>query len=339
MAEKIYKEKIKKILISRTDNIGDVILTLPLISECKSYFTSAKLVLLTKSVVKDLLMGYEDIDEFIFIDDFKNNIGLFKKIRSECFDIVFSVYPRLSLAVIFFLSGIKYRVGTAYRGYSFLYNIKVKEHRKSAEKHEAQYNLNLLNTVTGEFSQNINFKFKISENEKQELIKKLNNKFNLTPDDKFIIIHPGSRQSALDLPLKTLKEYIQKFLKEFSDYKIIITGTKNDEYQINCLTKSFQSEIGKVIFNSLDMFNLRELMILIELSSLFISNSTGPIHIAGALGKKIIGFYPNVPPISPVRWKPLSNYVRILTPTQISTNMEEIKAEQIIQHTNELLKM
>ncbi len=101
MAEKIYKEKIKKILISRTDNIGDVILTLPLISECKSYFTSAKLVLLTKSVVKDLLMGYEDIDEFIFIDDFKI-ILVYSKNNGLSVLILFFSLPRLSLAVIFF---------------------------------------------------------------------------------------------------------------------------------------------------------------------------------------------------------------------------------------------
>lgn len=339
MLQKILIEKVQKILVSRTDNIGDIILTLPLISECKKYFKNAKVFFLTKGVVRDLLFGYEDIDDFIFIDGFKSKLDLIKKIRSEKFDIVFCVYPRFLLSLIFFLSGIKYRVGTAYRGYSFLYNIKVKEHRKFADKHEAQYNLNLLNTITGDESKNVVFKFKVDEQEKEKLLEKLKDKINFSSDEKFIIIHPGSRSSALDLPISTLQQFIEIFLREFKNYKIIITGTKNDESQIENLLSNFRNEVGKTIYNCIALFTLRELMVLIELSSLFISNSTGPIHIAGALGKKIIGFYPNAAPMSPVRWRPLSENAKILTPSKNPTDMNEINADQIMKLTYELLEM
>jgi len=336
---KIKKEGIKKILVSRTDNIGDVILTLPLISEIKKHFPQAKIVFLVKSNLKSLLNDYEDIDDFIFIDEIKSNIDLYKKICAENFDLVFCVYPRFNLSLLFFLCGIKYRVGTAYRGYSFLYNLKVKEHRKYAEKHESQYNLNLLNSLMGENSQSIEFKFKISENEKLDLINKLSQELDFKSNYKFIIIHPGSRQSAIDLPLNTLKEFIRVFLNEFKNYKIFITGSKDDKLQIDNLLEDFKDEIGKNIINVSNLLNLRELMVLIDLSYLFISNSTGPIHIAGALNKKIIGFYPNVPPMHPVRWKPLSKNAKILTPTINLSDMSEIKAEDIIRLTYELLEL
>ncbi|MCX7834214.1 MAG: glycosyltransferase family 9 protein [Ignavibacteria bacterium] len=339
MLSKVNLQKIRKVLISRTDNIGDIILTLPLISECKSYFKNVKIVFLTRNVIADLLKGYEDIDDFIFLDEYKSYYELLKKIRLEKFDIVFSAYPRFELALIFFLAKIKYRIGTAYRGYSFLYNVQVREHRKFAEKHEAQYNLNLLNAVTGEESKSLIFKFKITETEKNKLQNKLKEKYGFNPEYKFIIIHPGSRNSAIDLPLNILQEYINVFFRDYKDYKIVITGTKQDEVCVKLLLQHFENELGKKIFNFVSEFNLRELATLIELSSLFISNSTGPIHIAGALGKKIIGFYPNSAPMSPTRWRPLSKYAKILTPVKNPLNMNEITAEQILRCTDELLKM
>ena len=77
-------------------------------------------------------------------------------------------------------------------------------------------------------------------------------------------------------------------------------------------------------------------MILIDSSSLFISNSTGPIHIAGALKKKIIGFYPNTIPMTAARWRPLCDKTIILSPEQ-SSDMSEIKTKDIKSAANKLI--
>ena len=78
-------------------------------------------------------------------------------------------------------------------------------------------------------------------------------------------------------------------------------------------------------------------MILIDNSKLFISNSTGPIHIAGALNKNIIGFYPNLAPMNEIRWKPLSENAVILSPENTGGNMDEIKVENVISETKKFM--
>ena len=83
--------------------------------------------------------------------------------------------------------------------------------------------------------------------------------------------------------------------------------------------------------------NLRELLILTDHTELFISNSTGPVHIAGALNKKIIGFYPNEKPMSETRWGPLGNNVIVIKPNSISDDMSKIRASEIMSASKKLL--
>ena len=141
------KDDAKKIIVSRTDNLGDVILTLPLITQIKKNFPKATITFLIKRYVHDLIKNYPGIDEFVFIDDLNESSKLRKFFKQKKFDLMFNVYPRFEIALAAFLSGIKIRVGTGYRWYSCLFNKRNHEHRKTAEKHEAVYNLNLLKII------------------------------------------------------------------------------------------------------------------------------------------------------------------------------------------------
>ena len=90
-----------------------------------------------------------------------------------------------------FLSGIKNRIGTGYRWYSILFNNKLFEHRKYGDKHELEYNLNLLaklgidvNNLTNE----INFHLKI-DNESSNKIESILSQKGFKSGNKIIIVH------------------------------------------------------------------------------------------------------------------------------------------------------
>jgi ADP-heptose:LPS heptosyltransferase len=126
-------------------------------------------------------------------------------------------------------------------------------------------------------------------------------------EKKIIIVHPGSGGSAIDLPLEKFSELV-KSLSLLNEVNIIITGNE-DEKNI-CSTISSNT-------NAIDLsgkFNLSEIICLIRLSEIFISNSTGPIHIAAALGKSTVGFYPKIRACSPERWGPYTRKKVIFTP-------------------------
>jgi len=336
---------IKHILISRTDNLGDVILTLPLVSAAKKMFPGSEITLLVKKEFRELLQGYKNINSLIFINDVKCISCGIKLLSKEKFDCVISVYPRFQLALIFFLSGIKYRIGTGYRWYSFLFNKKVYEHRKFAEKHESQYNLDLLNVFSPDADKSADYYFTYSPEEKISLDKKLSGNLNFSLNENYLILHPGSRGSAIDLPSDTHTEYLNGLLKANNSLKIVLTGTKGEMNICKNLIASVEAGQRNRIYNTCGILSLRELMVLIDSSKLFISNSTGPLHIAGALNKNIISFFPNSAPMNAKRWGPLSSNAVVINPTASSEtksnkadDMAEIRPQKILEEINKIIK-
>ncbi|MBL8006281.1 MAG: glycosyltransferase family 9 protein [Ignavibacteria bacterium] len=323
----IDKDKVKNILITRTDRLGDVILTLPLINETKKIFRNSKIFFLVKEYTSGLIEDYRDIDYTVTEENISTFPEKYRYFKNKKIDLAINVKPEFSLAFLFFLLRIKYRIGTGYRWYSFLYNCRVYEHRKDSVKHESDYNLNLIGNFFDEGKPEKKFYFGYTEEEKI----KLNDKTGGMVESKYIIIHPGSGGSAKDLPVENLADFTNEFLKSYSEHKVILTGTE-PEKDIACkIVNSVYEEHRNRVFDYTGMLNLRELMILTDNSMLFISNSTGPVHIAGALGKNIIGFYPVEAPMSEARWKPLSVNTIILKPLTENAGMGSITKVEIMK--------
>jgi len=328
-----YKN-IKKIIVSRTDKLGDVILTLPLISHLKKLFPDSIIDFLIKKQNAGIVYGYPGINSVIIYDDFKSFPEKLRFFKKENYDLAISVFPGFEIALLFAMAGIKIRIGSGYRGYSFLFNEKVKEHRKYADKHEADFNLNLLIPITPDIDYDKKFYFSYTNDEFENLDSKLK-ELEFTLNEKYIILHPGSKKSARDWSIERFTELTKLLLEKFSDFKIVLTGIKEE----SGLTERIKNESqnNKRIIDLAGKISLRELMILIDKSELFISNSTGPIHIAGALNKKIIGFYPNEIPMNDVRWKPLSVNAIILKPGSESKDMDSIKPEDVLESIRKIL--
>ncbi|MEO6696347.1 MAG: glycosyltransferase family 9 protein [Ignavibacteria bacterium] len=330
----INKEEVKYILITRTDRLGDVILTLPLVSEAKRIFKNAKIYFLIKNYAEELIRDYEGIDELVTEESLNGFWAKFRYFKTKKIDLVINVKPSFEQALMFFLLGVRYRIGTGYRWYSFLYNERVYEHRKVSMKHESDYNLNLLKFHFPEVKSEKKFYFEYSEIEADDLNKKISGLLN----EKYVIIHPGSGGSSKDIPVNKLSELINEICSEFKNYKIVLTGIEAERSTIVELKNLIKEEASDNLIDVSGNLNLRELMVLIDKSSVFISNSTGPIHIAGALNKNIIGFYPNSAPMNEVRWKPLSTNSVILKPDKNSDDMNEISKEQFMQSVRNFLK-
>src|SRR5690606_8419418 len=125
----------ENILIVRTDRIGDLILTLPLAGLIKQKYPNAKVSFLVQDYTKNIVADHPHIDEVIVLKQNDGKISLsenLKVIKSKKFDTCIVVHPSFIIAAIMFISGIKNRIGTGYRWYSFLFNKKVYEHRKDA---------------------------------------------------------------------------------------------------------------------------------------------------------------------------------------------------------------
>jgi len=302
----------KNILIVRTDRIGDLILTLPAAAVLKKHFPGCRVSFLIREYTKELALNNPFIDEVLVLrekqgkPEFFSNLNM---ISERKFDTVVTVFPRFRIALILFYAGIKTRIGTGYRWYSFLFNKKVYEHRKYGEKHELVHNINLLKPlgINEEVTED-NCVYGLSPAKgSKDLVETflIENRINLTRPA--IIFHPGSGGSAVDLPIEKMKLLVSRCADEL-DAEIIITGDKREEE----ICSSFPARGN--IYNLCGKFNLGELTALIDNSAILVANSTGPLHIAAALGKHVIGFFPKIRTMSPVRWAPFTTRKNIFVP-------------------------
>jgi len=302
----------ENILLVRTDRIGDVVLSLPLAEEIKKAYPECKVSFLVKAYTLDLVKDHPYIDEVLTLDETEKSPNIFsnvKKIKLKNFDSCIVVYPTFKIAFLLFLARIKNRIGTGYRSYSFLFTKKIYEHRKYAEQHELQYNLNLLKVFGIEKQLNFgdaSFQLQISK-EGKNAVEQFFLEKKIDERKPIIIVHPGSGGSAVDLPLQRMKELVQKLLT--LDVTVLLTGSSNETEICQSLVLNERTS------NVAGRFPLSSLVALIDRSSIFISNSTGPLHIAAALGKYVVGFYPKIDACSVRRWGPFTEKKAIFEPS------------------------
>jgi len=317
----------KKILIVRTDRIGDVVLSLPMASFIKRRYPGCKVTFMLREYTKPLAESNPDIDEIILLKENKGRVSITGNaalVKSGYYDTCIAVYPTFRIALFLFLSGIKNRIGTGYRLYSFLFNKKIYEHRKHGKHHELEHNINMLKMIgIEERPTPQSVPFNIHSNEKSRHI--IENEFDskkINTPLQTVIIHPGSGGSSIDWPLSSFQELIKLMARELN-INILITGGKHEFEMCNRLV------VHKKIENFAGRFDLNELIALIDKSDLLIANSTGPIHIAAALGKHVIGFYPKIKECAQKRWGPYTYRKIIFEPTVCNGNCKKETCEKL----------
>jgi len=337
----------KNLLIVRTDRIGDVVLSLPLAGIVKKYYPECRVTFLLKEYTKCLAVGNPFIDEILVLKESNGKISLndnINLISGYKFDSAIVVSPSFITAFLIFLCSIKYRIGTGYRWYSLLFNKKIYEHRKYGGKHELEFNVDLLAPfgIKEEInSGNVKFNFSAGDRSKA-LIKNIFEENKISRSKPIIIIHPGSGGSAVDWPINRFKQLIGAILREL-DVFVLLTGSEPEKALCEEL------KVSEEVKNFAGKFDLAELIALIDACDIFISNSTGPIHIAAALGKFTIGFYPKIPACSPERWGPYTEDGAIFTPSIECSNctrkqcekldcMNSIKPEEVIVEIKKVYK-
>ena len=302
----------RKILIVRTDRIGDVILTLPMARELKKIYPQVQISLLIRQYTAELVEGDPSVDDVIFYDangKHRQLFSLVKTIKEEQFDLVFHTHPIVRLAFITWCARIPLRIGTGYRWYSFFFNRKIYEHRKYAEHHELEYNLHLLRAIGCDIKDGtVQPKLSIQK-ESYERTGSLLNDLGIKNNHRLVILHPGSGRSACDWSAKHFG-VLGKLLSELPDVKVIIAGGENEQLLMNEV-KSYSGDLPVTLVNRL---TLKEYAALLKHADLVIANSTGPIHIAAAVGVPVIGFYPQIKSMSAARWGPYTGQKTIFTP-------------------------
>lgn len=289
----------QRIILSRTDSIGDVILTLPMAGVLKQYFPNSTIIFLGRTYTQPIVSKSKYVDEFANWDEISRSKNPLKALKEINADTIIHVFPNEEIARLARKAKITNRIGTGRRIYHLLNcNKKVFFSRRKSDLHEAQLNLKLLIPL------GINQSYTVEElanfygvENLQPLREELQNK--LGKKNFNLILHPKSKGSAKEWGLNNFNRLIDLLPED--KFQIFITGTKEEGILIGDVLP-FQKENVTSLIGQL---SLDELISFIAAADGLIAASTGPLHIAALTGINAIGLYSPKKPIHPGRWKPI----------------------------------
>ncbi|MDR0645668.1 MAG: glycosyltransferase family 9 protein [Elusimicrobiota bacterium] len=297
----------QKFLLIRIDRIGDAVTILPAVDVLRGSFPKAHIAVFCRDYTADIFKNNPQIDEIIIKTTFWNDLS---SIKSKKFDVAIIFFLNGYVAWLAFLAGIKKRIGPVSKIWAFLLNKRVYQHRSQDLKREADYNIELLKPLNIDkgFAK---AKIYVPQADGIKAQNYLKETFNIAAGkDKFIIIHPGSGGSALNWPADNFVLLIKQIMTAYPNLKILLTGGRPEQKTLNYIAHKAAPSKPFVLKENLALIDF---IGIINQCVIFISNSTGPLHIAAALGKRTVSFYPNVKGCLPKRWSPYGQGHIVLT--------------------------
>lgn len=274
--------------------MGDVILTLPALRALREHFPKARVVFWANDRTQRLLEGNPDVDEiWICQKGISGWLRMLLKIRAERFDAAMLFFVTAETAILTLLANIPRRIGPFSKLWSLFLTERISQNRSRVEKHEADYNLDVAASLGATAKKSAPVVYLTKENE--QFAETFLNRSSLGGGPK-IGIHPGCAGSTRFWPETRYGALTQKLIQE--GIGVVITAGPSED----ALARRVASNKAAVLLEK-DIGNLAGV---IRKMDLFFSNSTGPLHLAVALGVPTISIYCPIRVMSPTRWGPYS---------------------------------
>ncbi|MFA7084668.1 MAG: glycosyltransferase family 9 protein [Arcobacteraceae bacterium] len=272
------------LLITRHDKIGDFCVTLPLFKALKEQYPKIKITALVSKVNFKFAQNIEFIDDVILYD--KNDLKkTLQTIKEKKFDASISCFIDTTLGKMLFKSGIKIRVAPATKLAQIFFNKRVKQRRSKVEKTEWQYNLDLAKKIFPDIK--LDFTRPLLNFEQKK--------------EKRVVFHPGfGGSSDGNLSLDDYVNLARSITNK--EYEIVFSFGPDDGVSKEYIEKNL--DFKATIFDS--QVSLYEFTKYLASSFLFVSTSTGPMHLAGAVNIKTLSFFGDSLFASAKRWATMS---------------------------------
>ncbi|MDI6758851.1 MAG: lipopolysaccharide heptosyltransferase II, partial [Candidatus Omnitrophota bacterium] len=310
-AAKNQKNYFRRILIVRTDRMGDVVLSTPVIKALRDEYPDAYIAMMISPYTREIVENNPYLDDVIIYDKdslHKTWFGSFRfavELKKKRFDLCLILHPTNRSHLVTFFAGIPKRVGYN-RKLGFLLTHRIKHTKQAGEKHELEYNLDLIR-VLGIAPKDKNLFIPVSD-DSENWAKVLFIREGFKDSDKILAIHPGASCPSKIWPIERFAEAADQLIKKCG-FKVIVLGGGECLSLAQNLT---QAMTGSAV-NLAGKTSISQLTSILKRCALFITNDSGPVHIAVAVGTPVISIFGrNQKGLSPKRWGPLGKEDRFL---------------------------
>ncbi|HEX9251481.1 MAG TPA: glycosyltransferase family 9 protein [Ignavibacteriaceae bacterium] len=277
---KINPFKIKKILCIKPRGIGDIVLSTIILENLIAHFPNAKIDYLTEHFAKYSIKNNPLVNKVLTMHKAELVFKVAWRIRKEKYDLLIDLWSNPRSAQITFLSGVKYRVGYAYRGRKYAYNILGTSDK--GIHHSAEHNLELLKPLdVNIISKNIHYYI---GNLEKLFADDFFTENKLDAEKVFGIIPAGgwdSKRCDKEKWVEVCREAVNNF-----NCKILVLWGPGDESDAEFIKSNLDDNCLLAPKSTLP-----QMASLISKCKLVIANDSGPMHISAALGVPTLGIF------------------------------------------------
>lgn len=274
-------EEIQNVLVIKLRAIGDVLLSTIVTKNLRTAFPHARIDFLTERPNRDVLIGNKFIDEIVVFDRSPlNSLKTLVDLRRRDYDLVIDLFGNPRSAMMAVASGAEYRVGYAFRGRRYAYNILVQPRGDSV--HNTEFNLDALSSIGVEISdRRIYFPLSL---ESERFAERFLEEHQLN-GQVIIALNPAGGWYTKRWRLERFAELADRMIEKFDTKVVLIWGP--GEYQdVQELKSSMRREA--IIPPAT---NLKELGGLLKKCAVLVTNDSGPMHIAAAVGTPVVAIF------------------------------------------------
>jgi lipopolysaccharide heptosyltransferase II len=288
----------RDILCVRLDSLGDVLMTTPAIRALKESVPGRRVTLLTSASGAGAARLVPEIDAIIeFAAPWMKpapcgpaeDARLLRLLAEKKFDaaVVFTVYSQnpLPAAYLCWLAGIPLRLAHCHENPYHLLSDWVRDPEPAAIcRHEVRRQLDLVGAI-GCRTQDERLSFAIPAAAKQTFSRKMR-RMRISQHRPLVVVHPGATAPSRRYPAEQFRAALNALGRQ-ADCELLFTGDETEAELID----SIRSGLDTPSHATAGALSLAELGAAIKRASLLISNNTGPVHIAAALGTPVVDIY------------------------------------------------
>jgi len=297
-APSTWGNEVKRILCVRLDNLGDVLMTTPALHALRCSGPQRYLTLLASRAGVAAARHLDDIDAVIEYDapwvkqntpvDSRRDRAMIERLADCKFDaaVIFSVYSQnpLPAALLCHLAGIGKRLAHCRENpYGLLTDWVAETEPQHGTRHEVERQLALVAQV-GASTPDRRMRFHVLPADAVSLSHRLS-QLGAQQDAPYLVIHPGASAASRRYPAERLAEVAGR-LAHIAGCRVFVTGGRDEA--------ALTAQVSDAHADAIDLaglLSLGELAALIRGASVLISNNSGPVHIASALGTPVVDLY------------------------------------------------
>ncbi len=337
--------KPQNIIIRMPNWVGDMVMATPLLTDLRKAFPEARLTAMCRAPISDLLQDDPEINElFSFTKasrlvrrDEKKNI--LDHLRLGNYDLGVILPNTFSSAWWFWQGGVEVRIGYKGAGRKALLTHPLEKPDNAQSQHLVKTYKHLLSPL-GIAISNTSPRLYLKEKE-IELARVLLSQHGVKSHHKIIGINPGAAYGSAKCWLPERFREVTMRLLEDKDVIIVYFG----DLVTSNLVKEVCQGLSTRVVNMAGLTSLRELACLISICNVLLTNDSGPMHIAGALGTQVVALFGSTSSVVTGPWqegKVIQKHVecspcyRRTCPIDFRC-MKQIGVEEVVQSILEVL--